>query len=126
MDCQIRKKGEVLICDISGNLYFNNMQEFHAIGKLREKIRNEIKKDDTKKVLFNLSQVTMIDSAGVGFLVSTYKSFMSKSKDSGSVTPGFALINPTKEVENILRTVGLLNVLLVFKTEKEALEKFSK
>lgn len=109
MKCESRKVDGVTVCDIAGDIVFNNLTE------LREVIKKEMNEPDTTKVLLNLADVGIIDSAGVGFIVSVYKTVLSRK---GS----FALVQPNDAVKNVLQTVGLTRLFKVFDSEVEAVE----
>lgn len=109
MKCDTRKVGGVTLFDITGDIVFNNLNE------LREVIKKEMNEPETDKVLINLDNVGMIDSAGVGFIVSVYKTVLSRK---GS----FALVQPNEVVKNVLQTVGLTRLFKVFENEDEAVK----
>jgi anti-sigma B factor antagonist len=109
MRCDTRKVGGVTLFDIAGDIVFNNLNE------LREVIKKEMNEPETDKVLINLDNVGMIDSAGVGFIVSVYKTVLS---GKGS----FALVKPNEAVKNVLQTVGLTRLFKVFENEDEAVK----
>ncbi|MFQ5431410.1 MAG: STAS domain-containing protein [Nitrospinota bacterium] len=109
MKCETRKVDGVTLFDITGDIVFNNLNE------LREVIKAEMNEPETDKVLISLSDVGMIDSAGVGFIVSVYKTVLSRK---GS----FALVQPNDAVKNVLQTVGLTRLFKVFDNEEEAVK----
>jgi anti-anti-sigma factor len=109
MKCDSKVVGDATIFAIQGDIVFNYLSE------IREIIKGQIGNADTDKFLINLEDVGIIDSAGVGFIVSVYKSVLSRK---GS----FGLINPNEAVENVLETVGLTRLFKVFKSEDEAVK----
>ncbi len=112
MKCGAKVVEDVTIFLIDGDIVFNNLAE------IRETIKADLEKAETSKFLIDLSTVGIIDSAGVGFVVSIYKTILSKK---GS----FALISPNAAVENVLQTVGLTRLFKVFTDEDEAVKNLS-
>jgi anti-anti-sigma factor len=109
MKCETKKVGNVTIFVIVGDVVFSHLNE------VREVIKKEMADTSSNKVLLDLTKVGMIDSAGVGFIVSVYKTVLS-SKGS------FALINPNEAVESVLQTVGLTRLFKVYESEDEAIK----
>lgn len=109
MKCETKKVGNVMIFSVSGDIVFNYLNE------IRDIIKKEMGIADTDKFLIDLSNVGMVDSAGVGFIVSIYKTVLSRK---GS----FALLNPNEVVKNVLETVGLTRLFKVFESEDEAVK----
>ena len=70
------------------------------------------------KVLIDLSQVTRIDSAGLGQLISCYTHAV---KNRGMLK----LLNPTAEVQRVLHLTKIDSVLEAYDDERKAFESFS-
>ncbi|MDH5542631.1 MAG: STAS domain-containing protein [Nitrospinota bacterium] len=109
MKCESKVLGDLSIFTVEGDIVFNYLSE------IREIIKGQIDSSDTQKFAINLENVGIIDSAGVGFIVSVYKSVLSKKGK-------FGLIGPNESVENVLETVGLTRLFKVFKSEDEAVK----
>jgi len=109
MRCEIRKVGNVTVFGVTGDIVFNHLNE------IREAIKKEMGQATTDKFLIDLSSVGMIDSAGVGFIVSVYKTVLSRK---GS----FALVNPNEAVKSVLHTVGLTRLFNIYESEDEAIK----
>ena len=109
MNCETRVESGITIFRIDGDIVFNSLNE------IRETIKSDIAGADTDKFAIDLSGVEIIDSAGVGFIVSVYKSVLSQK---GS----FGLISPTEPVKNVLQAVGLTRLFKVFESLGEAVE----
>ncbi|MEE8483556.1 MAG: STAS domain-containing protein [Nitrospinota bacterium] len=109
MNIETRKVGNVVIFTIVGDIVFNHLNE------IREIIKKGISEADTTKFLIDLSKVGVIDSAGVGFIVSVYKTVLFQK---GS----FSLINPNEVVKNVLETVGLTRLFKIYDSEDEAIK----
>jgi len=111
MNCSTKVVENVTIFSIDGNIVFNNLVE------IREKIKAELDKAETENYMVNLSGVGIIDSAGVGFIVSVYKTVLSKKGN-------FSLVGPNDAVKNVLETVGLTRLFKVYGEEAEGIASF--
>jgi anti-sigma B factor antagonist len=111
MRVDVRHAGDVIIVDLEGRLVMGVGDEL-----LRE-VMNEILAQEWKKIILNLRQVTIIDSSGIGEVVSgwkTAKSFGAKVK----------LLRPRPEVQRTLRITQILPLLDVFDDEEKAITSF--
>jgi len=85
---------------------------------LREKVKGLVA-EGKKKLLLNMSNVTMIDSSGLGALVAAYSS----AKAGGA---SLRLCNLGSHTNQLLQTTKLLTVFEVSNTEADAVRSFSK
>ena len=69
----------------------------------------------SKKIILNLAEITYIDSAGIGELVSTYTTVVN---NGGRLK----LLNLTKKIHQLLTITKLLTVFETFDNEEAALE----
>ena len=79
-------------------------------------LRGVLEQKDTK-VLIDLSRVSRIDSAGLGLLMSCYSHAV---RNRGMLK----LLNPSPEVQNLLRITRIDSVLETYYDEHQALESF--
>ena len=70
-----------------------------------------------KDVLLNLAQVSYVDSAGLGAIVSAYTTM---TREGGSLK----LANVTKKLQDLLSITKLLTVFETFDSEDEALRSY--
>jgi anti-sigma B factor antagonist len=68
-------------------------------------------------VLLNLAQVSYVDSAGLGAIVSAYTTM---TREGGSLK----LANITKKMQDLLSITKLLTVFETFDSEDEALRSY--
>ena len=111
MHVEVRKKGDVVVADLTGRLVGGIGDEI-----LREVV-NELLAEGWKKILLNLSEVTAIDSAGTGELVASLKiseRFGAKLK----------LLNLHERVRKSLHLSQLLPVFEVYDDESAALRHY--
>jgi anti-sigma B factor antagonist len=107
-----RQKDDVTILDLSGRI---------TIGSGEEALRNatqEILNNGAKKVVINMGGVTMIDSSGIGELVSAYTTATNRGAK-------LKLANLPAKVSDILTITQLITVFDVFDTEAEAVQSFA-
>ncbi|MFN0053486.1 MAG: STAS domain-containing protein [Planctomycetales bacterium] len=112
LQCERRDAGEVSVLSLSGRLVFG--AESQAFNR---QIR-ELAAQGRTRVLLNLTQVSFIDSCGVGELVAGYTTL---TKAGG----GLKLASPQKFVEEVLRIARLPRIVDLFATEGEGLAAFA-
>ena len=84
---------------------------------LRDNLKEALK--ETPRMVLNLSDVTYIDSGGLGTLVALYTTAQNAG---GSVK----LANLTQRVDDLLQVTKLLTVFEVYDSEEKAVESFKK
>jgi anti-sigma B factor antagonist len=112
MKFNTRQNGDVTILDLSGRI---------TIGSGEEALRNatqEILNNGAKKVVIHMAGVTMIDSSGIGELVSAYTTATNRGAK-------LKLANLPAKVSDILTITQLITVFDVFDTEAEAVQSFA-
>ena len=108
---QKRKKGDVIILDLQGNLTVGaTEQEFKdTIAELLSKRHN--------RIIINLEGVEFMDSSGVGALV---KSYTTITQSGGRLK----LLQPSKMVRHTLKITGLLGIFETYDEEDQAVGSF--
>ncbi len=112
MKLHTRQVGDVTIIDISGRVTLGE-----GSSAIRETMRDLTAKGD-KKLLLNLSDMSYIDSTGIGELVA---GFTSASNAGGTVK----LLGVTKHVKDVLQVSRLYTVFEAFDDEATALKSFT-
>ncbi len=107
-----RQVGDVTVIDAAGRITLGE-----GSTTFRDTIKDLVAKGD-KKVLLNLSEVSYIDSSGIGELVS---GFTTVSNSGGKLK----LVGLTKRVQDLLQITKLYTVFEVFDEEAPALASFS-
>jgi anti-sigma B factor antagonist len=87
------------------------------VTALREKIKGLLK-EETKNILINLSDVSYIDSTGVGALVGSFTTIRNQGGQ-------MKLSNLNQRVRDILLITKLLTVFDVYDSETEGVKSFS-
>ncbi len=111
MQITTRQRDGVTIIDLKGKI---------TIGSGDVELKNAVVQavnDGAAKILINLSDVTTIDSSGVGELVSSYIT----SKNRGAQ---LKLVNLPAKVQDVLTVTQLITVFDVYDTEDEAVRSF--
>ena len=105
-----RQVGSVTVLAPSGKIVLDNT------GALKGKVASLLAAGH-KQIVIDLGGVTMIDSSGLGELVSCHTT---ASREKGAVK----LINLGKRTTDLLVMTKLIMVFNVYDTEKEALDSF--
>jgi len=111
MKVDVRHADDVIIVDLEGRLVMGVGDEL-----LRDVV-NELIAEDWKKILLNLRKVTIIDSSGIGEVVSGWK----LARRFGATVK---LLRPAPQVERTLKLTQLLPLLEVYDDETEAVRSF--
>lgn len=107
-----RQVGDVTVVDVSGRITLGE-----GSSALRDVLRDLTAKGN-KKILLNLSEVSYIDSSGIGELVS---GFTSVSNQGGTLK----LLGLTKRVKDLLQITKLYTVFDVHEEEAHAIRSFA-
>jgi anti-sigma B factor antagonist len=107
-----RQVGDVTVIDISGRVTLGE-----GSSAIREAMRDLTAKGN-KKILLNLSEVSYIDSTGIGELVA---GFTSAANAGGTVK----LLGVTKHVKDVLQISRLYTVFEAFDDEADAVRSFA-
>jgi anti-sigma B factor antagonist len=101
----------VTVLDMSGKI---------TIGEGSVALRSAIRKlieEGKKKILLNLSQVSYVDSSGIGEFVA---SFTAIGREGGQLK----LLNLTQKIQDLLAITKLLTVFDTYDDESSALNSF--
>jgi anti-sigma B factor antagonist len=113
MKISSREEGSVTIIEPKGKI---------TIGEGDVILRDEITKllaDNKKKLVLDLSDVSYMDSAGVGELVSVYTSVKNRGGE-------LKLSCLTKKIKDLLQITQLLTIFDSYETTGEAVSNFGK
>jgi anti-sigma B factor antagonist len=111
MKVDVRHKGDVIIVDLEGRLVMGLGDEI-----LREVV-NELLAENWKKILLNLRKVSIMDSSGMGEIVSSWK----VAKSFGAAVK---LLRPGDGIKRTLRLTQILPLLEVYDDEDDAVASF--
>ena len=113
MHIEIRKHDDVVVVDLQGKLTAGLGDQI-----LHDTI-DELLGENWRKILLNLSEITFIDSAGIGELVSGLKT-------AHHVGAQLKILNTNERVNSTLFITRLLPLFDVFREEQEALKAFAR
>jgi anti-sigma B factor antagonist len=111
MDIKERVVDGVSVLDLSGKIVLGE-----GDGQVRERIK-DLLSDGQKKILLNLGDVSYVDSAGLGALISSYTT---TKREGGQLK----LMNLTKRIQDLLAITKLITVFDTYDSEQEALDSF--
>lgn len=109
-----RAKDGIMVLDIQGRVVGD------ASLEMRRSINGwlaEIPEGEKPKVIMNLAKVSMMDSSGLGVLVSSYTSI--QRRNGRLVLAGLG-----KGLQNLIAITKLTRVFDMYENEEEALESF--
>ncbi|MCZ6485326.1 MAG: STAS domain-containing protein [Acidobacteria bacterium] len=112
MTIDTRSVNGVTILDVHGKVTIGE-----GTREVREKIR-ELLENGNKDILMNLGDVSYVDSAGIGELVSSYTTVTNQGGQ-------FKLLHLTKKIRELLAITKLLTVFDSFDDETTAVGSFS-
>jgi len=112
MDIKERVVEGVSVLDLSGKVVLGE-----GDVQIKERIK-DLLADGQKRILLNLGDVSYIDSAGLGALISSYTT----SKREGAQ---LRLVNLTKRIQDLLSITKLITVFDTYETEQEAITSFA-
>jgi len=104
LEIEYLNKDKVLLFKITEEI------DHHVVEKIRKKADLEIEKHIPRKVIFDFTNVTFMDSAGIGLLLGRYKNITSLG---GSLE----VINATETVNKILIMSGINKIIDINKEE---------
>ncbi|MCC6132043.1 MAG: STAS domain-containing protein [Acidobacteria bacterium] len=112
MQFEVRKSSDVVIVDLEGRLVA-------GVGdQVLRDVVNELLAEKHRKILLNLTNVTAIDSAGVGELVGSLRTSRHLGAD-------IKILNLHERVRKALHLSQILPLFEVFEDEKTALKQFA-
>ncbi|HVF89962.1 MAG TPA: STAS domain-containing protein [Blastocatellia bacterium] len=111
MDIKERVVEGISVLDISGKIVLGE-----GDGQVKERIK-DLLADGQKRILLNLGDVSYIDSAGLGALISSYTT-------SKRVGGQLKLVNLTKRIQDLLSITKLITVFDTYETEREAISSY--
>ena len=107
-----RQAGDVTVLDMDGKITIGE-----GSVSLRSAVRRLIE-EGKKKILLNLSNVSYVDSSGIGELVS---SFTTVQREGGQLK----LLKLTQKIRDLLGITKLLTVFDTYDDESQALNSFN-
>ena len=110
---EVRQVGDVRIIDFHGKILIGQGDD-----PLREAVRELVDAGHTK-VILNLIDTPYVDSAGLGEIS---RCFIQLSRIGGRLK----LLNPTRQIQDLLAITKLLTVFETYDSEDEAVKSFAR
>lgn len=101
--------GDKLVIKLSGEL------DHHSAEEVRSKIDDKIEKDNPNKVIMDFSDVSFMDSSGIGVVIGRYKKLSMKK---GTL----CIVNAREAVNRVFELSGLFKIIKLYSTMEEALK----
>ena len=93
---------------------FGQCCRMHVADKFRKELDETLESSGTGSLILNLSEVSFIDSSGLGVILGRYKKI---SLQNGKMR----IIGANPQVLKILELLGITKIMKIFNTEEEAL-----
>lgn len=110
MKVKISYKGTTLIAYLAGEL------DHHNAEYVRQKIDNELMKSSNRNMVFDFSEVSFMDSSGIGVIIGRYKNIQ---KLNGKL----AIISVNDQVRRIFEMSGLHKIIPAYDNIDDAIKK---
>ncbi|MGL4452539.1 MAG: anti-sigma F factor antagonist [Sarcina sp.] len=107
MYIDFKSKGNLLIVELSGEL------DHHSAQEVRVKIDDRLDRFDIKKLVFDFSEVSFMDSSGIGVIIGRYK----KISVRGGIV---AIASVSGSIKRIFELSGIFKVIKVYSSVDEA------
>ncbi len=105
MNTEFKEEDKILSIQITEEI------DHHTTEKLRRKMDYEITRFMPRKVIFDFSKVSFMDSAGIGLLLGRYK----LAKMLGGNTK---IINASQSIKKVLEMSGVVRIIPVEENRK--------
>ncbi len=110
MEAIINKSKKCLIVRLKGEL------DDHVAARLRQTLKDMLRKNPELSLLLNLKDLNFIDSSGVGVILGRYREMAQEERE-------IMLCGLNSQVKRVLDLAGVLRIIPYFHTEKEALNQ---
>lgn len=107
MDISFERHKNCLVVNVLGDI------DHHFADLAKTAIDNEAKKEGVKNIVFNLSHVDFMDSAGIGMIIGRYKYTLNK----GGLT---AVVGLSENLKKIMMLSGLYRIIKIYDSVEDA------
>ena len=108
MNLDFKKKDNILIVSIFGEI------DHHTSGELRSNIEKEFLSSNVNNIIFDFSNVTFMDSSGIGMIIGRYKYV----KNFGGKV---FVSNINSTFDKIFKLSGLYKIIKVYNSIDDAI-----
>ena len=110
MQIQFKDNQKTMIVRLKGEL------DHHRSAQIRNLIEESVMKHTTKHLIFDFSELTFMDSSGIGMLIGRYKLMKALG---GSI----ALVCNNQRIEALITMSGLKRLIAMYHTVEQALKQ---
>ena len=111
MKLKSRKTGNNLLVTLSGDI------DHHSAQEISEGIARDFRHSHCKNIIINFSDVSFMDSSGIGMLIGRYK-------ETEIFGGRLAAVSISRELMKIFKVSGLYKIINCYDNENLALEAF--
>ena len=105
MNTKYIKEDKLLVLEITEEI------DHHTAENIRRKADYEIQRCMPKKVIFDFSGVTFMDSSGIGMILGRYRILMMLDATLG-------IVNVKSNIKRIMEMSGLLKIIPIYDVEE--------
>lgn len=109
MKLKFLNKGNTLIVSLDGEL------DHHSCEYVKRKLDCEILKVSTKNLIFDMSNLSFMDSSGIGVLVG-------RLKHINNLNGKTAIVSLNKSIKKLLTLSGILNIVDIYENVEDAVK----
>lgn len=109
MQISISSQSNTIIAKMKGEL------DHHSADSARKNLESVIINKSAKNLIFDLSELTFMDSSGIGMIIGRYKLITALG---GNVN----IVCTNNQIEKMISMSGLKKIIKVYKTYDEAIE----
>jgi stage II sporulation protein AA (anti-sigma F factor antagonist) len=111
LQIKLSYKGNTLIAKISGEI------DHHSADYIRQKIDGETIKSTIKNLIFDFTQLSFMDSSGIGIIMGRYKNI---SRLNGKT----AVVTSSSQIDRMLRMCGVQKFMNIYSNLDDAVKDF--
>lgn len=112
MKIHFQRKNLTLIVSICGEI------DHHVAEQIREETERELSKFQGKNIIFDFSQVSFMDSSGIGMVIGRYKYTLAQ----GGKT---AVVCCNEKIKEIFQLSALFQIIPCYHNTEEALQEMN-
>lgn len=109
MHINFSKMKKCVVARISGEL------DHHSSDEVRSKLDDEIEKEKIYNLILDFSNVTFMDSSGIGVVIGRYKKV---AANNGSIS----IINANTTVKRVFELSGMFKIINLYDNLEQAIE----
>lgn len=90
---------------------------FETSNEIKDKAKKKLEEAAAKNIILDLKKVTLVDSSGIGALISLFK--YTRERDGRLV-----ITSPTEKVQKVISITKLDKIIDIYDSVEEAVETF--